>query len=243
MLFNAPLSVDRADRLIERLDLSPADRVLEVGCGRGALLLRLVHRWRCSAIGIDIDDAAVKAAQAQASQTELAVDFRCGDAKMMAIPQVDLAICIGATHAYGLGAGAWENTLRVFSRLVRPGGMMLIGEGFWAAPPAPAYLKFLGDSPGIEKTHHENVSSARRLRLLPLHAEVSSRDEWDAFEHEHHQAIKRAAAAQPGDDVLQQRQTQSQAWREGYLKWGRTTMGFGFYLLGVPAVNAHAVPQ
>ncbi len=234
MLFNAPLSADRADRLIEGLDLSPADRVLEVGCGQGALLLRLVRRWRCAAIGIDLDAAAVKAAQARASQAELAVDFRCGDAKMMAIPQVDLAVCIGATHAYGRGARAWENTLRVFSRLVRPGGSMLIGEGFWASPPTPEYLTFLGDSPGIEKTHHENIASARALGLLLQHAEVSSRDEWDAFEDAHHQAIERAAAAQPEDDALQLRRLQRQTWREGYRRWGRSTMGFGFYLLRVP---------
>ena len=243
MLFNAPLSADRADRLIEGLDLSPAARVLEVGCGRGELLLRLVHRWRCSAIGVDIDANAIKAAQAQASRTEQVIDFRCGDAKMMAIPRVDLAICIGATHAYGLDADAWENTLRVFSRLVRPGGMMLIGEGFWASPPDPEYLEFLGDRPGIEKTHHENIASAKALGLLSLQAEMSSQDEWDEFEHAHHQAIAQAAAAQPEDDALQQRLTQSLAWREGYRRWGRATMGFGFYRLGVPEPQTRAVRQ
>lgn len=238
MLFNAPLSADRADRLIDILDLPDGARVLEVGCGRGALLLRLVRRWGCAAIGVDIDAAAIEAAQASASRQDLAVDFRCGDAKLMAIPQVDLAVCIGATHAYGLGAGAWENTLRVFSRLVRPGGQVLIGEGFWARPPEPEYLEFLGDSPGIEKTHHENITSAEALGLIPLHAGQSSLDEWDDFEWGHRRAIERAAAAQPEDAALQQRLTRSRAWREGYLRWGRGTMGFGFYLLGVPATSA-----
>ncbi|MFT5683789.1 MAG: SAM-dependent methyltransferase [Myxococcota bacterium] len=234
MLFNAPLSADRADRLLDLLDLPDGASVMEVGCGRGELLLRLVSRWGCSAVGVDVDEAAITAAQEAASKRALSVDFRCGDAKLLALPQVDLAVCIGATQAYGLGAGAWHNTLRMFSRLVRPGGQMLIGEGFWARTPDPEYLAFLGDNPGIEKTHHENISSAEATGLIPLYAAESNRDEWDDFEWSHRLGIERAAVAHPNDDAIQKRLIRSRAWREGYLKWGRTTMGFGFYLFGVP---------
>ena len=122
----------------------------------------------------------------------------------------------------------------MFSRLVRPGGQILIGEGFWAQPPAPEYLALLGDNPGIEKTHHENITSAEELGLIPLYAARSSPDEWDHFEWSHRLTIERAAAARPDDPALQKRVAASRRWREGYLRWGHTTMGFGFYLFATP---------
>jgi hypothetical protein len=34
--------------------------------------------------------------------------------------------------------------------------------------------------------------------------------------------------------ALAEKLAQSRAWRDGYLRWGRETMGFGFYLFLKP---------
>jgi len=235
MQFNAPLSSQRADQLVDLLKLDQSDAVVEVGCGQGALLRKVVARWRCQALGIDIDAAAVHTAQQAAAAQGLAITFRCADAKLLPLRPVELAICIGATHAYGQGARAWHNTLTVFSRLVRPGGQILIADGFWARSPDPEYLSFLGDNPGIEKTHAENIAAAQAMGLIPLYAAQSSPEEWDHFEWSHTLAAERAAMAHPDDTALLQQQQHRRRWQAAYEKWGRDTMGFGFYLLGVPA--------
>lgn len=235
MQFNAPLSCQRADQLVELLALSPHDAVLDVGCGQGALLRKVVTRWGCQALGIDIDAAAINAAQLAADEHGLAIHFRCADAKLLPLKPVELAICIGATQAYGQDARAWHNTLTVFSRLVRPGGQILIADGFWARPPDPEYLAFLGESPGIEKTHAENIAAAKALGLTPLYAAQSSPDEWDHFEWSHTLAAERAAMDRPESPAALQQQQRRRRWQAAYEKWGRNTMGFGFYLFGVPA--------
>ena len=233
MQFNAPLSSQRADQLVELLELSPDDAVVEIGCGQGVLLQKVVRRWGCQALGVDIDAAAIAAARQAAAAQGLAISFRCADAKLLPLKPVSLAICIGATQAYGQGERAWHNTLTVFSRLVRPGGQILVADGFWAREPDPEYLDFLGDSPGIEKTHAENIAAAQALGLTPLYATRSSPDEWDHFEWSHTLAAERAALAHPSEATTEQ-QHRRRRWQAAYERWGRDTMGFGFYLLGVP---------
>lgn len=235
MLFNAPLSSWRADQLVELLALSQSDAVLEVGCGQGALLRKVVARWGCQALGIDTDAAAIDTAQQAAQAQGLDIEFRCADAKLLPLKPVELAICIGATQAYGQGARAWHNTLTVLSRLVRPGGQILIADGFWAQPPAPEYLEFLGEQPGIEKTHAENLAAAQALGLTPLYAARSNPDEWDHFEWSLTLAAERAARAHPDSVAMQQQRSHRRRWQAAYEAWGRDTMGFGFYLLGVSA--------
>ena len=40
-----PLSLERLDALVARTPLDRGDHVLELGCGKGELLVRLLARW------------------------------------------------------------------------------------------------------------------------------------------------------------------------------------------------------
>lgn len=41
-------------------------------------------------------------------------------------------------------------------------------------------------------------------------------------------------AANPADPDAREFSARMQNWHEAYLKWGRTTLGFGYYLLSRP---------
>ncbi len=69
---------------------------------------------------------------------------------------------------------------------------------------------------------------------MPLYATTSNEDEWDDFEWSHRRAIEAEYQAHPVDSDLAAKVNSSRAWRDGYLKWGRTTMGFGFYIFQKP---------
>lgn len=229
MLFNSPLSFEKADRLIDVLELSAVDRVLDVGCGTGEFLVRLIDATGASGVGIDIDPTLIDEAQQKAGARlpeNVSLEFRKADIKeeSLADGSFDLAICIGSTHAFGMGEEAYPKALDQLSRLVKPGGQLLIGEGYWKQPPAQGYLDLLGDTPGIYHDHAENIWFAERRGLIPLYATVSNTDEWDHFEWSHRMKVEREHAAD------EERLQWSRAWRDGYLRWGRDTMGFGFYL-------------
>ena len=239
LIFNNPIGSEKADRLVQLLALQPASRVLDAGCGAGEFLMRAVAYHGCRGVGIDSDARCINTARESAVTRGLAssCEFRAADVNEFEPDRgaFDLGVCIGSTHAFGAGDAAYPNTIRRLKEWVRPGGQVLLGEGYWKQEPAPEYLKRVGDPVGIYRDHRRNVSFAEERGLIPLYAAVSSDDEWDDFEWSHQRKIRSDAEANPDDPALAARLTRSREWRDGYLRWGRSTMGFGLYLFRLPA--------
>ncbi len=237
-LYNSPLSTEKADRLIALLSLSEGARVLDVGCGHGEFLIRVIEASRANGLGIDCDAACISAARASAAGRifEVPHEFREGDVRMEALAEgsFDVAICMGSTHAFGIGEAAYPNTLQALIRLLRPGGQLLVGECYWKQTPTAPYLQLIGDPVGIYRDHAENISFAESYGLVPLYATVSNDDEWDHFEWSHRMKIERQAAHHPDDLIMAEKVKRSRAWCDAYLRWGRSTMGFGVYLFLKP---------
>lgn len=235
--FNTPLSSDKADRLISLLDLRDNASVVDAGCGNGEFLIRVVEAWSCHGTGIDIDAAAIQAARKSAAGriSDSQCMFLEGDMQCLQLDENtwDLAVCLGATHAFGEAEAAWQNTLQSLCRAVRPGGQLLMGEGYWKQRPDPEYVRLIGEPVGVYRTHEENVAYAESLGLIALYAAVSSDDEWDHFEWSHRLKIEREEGLS-AHGTESDRLRRSRDWRNGYLRWGRDTMGFGFYLFGKP---------
>ncbi|HEX5102613.1 MAG TPA: class I SAM-dependent methyltransferase [Pirellulaceae bacterium] len=244
MLFNNPISGEKADRMVRLIELQPESHVLDVGCGTGELLLRIVGQHRARGVGVDVSPQCITAARKAAAERSLAErcefhEFNVRDVELCR-NTFDLGICVGATHAFGPGEAAYPNSISWLRQMVRPGGYVLIGEGYWKRSPDAEYLQRLGDPVGIYRDHAQNVSFAEQCGLEALYAVTSSDDEWDEFEWSHYQQSRRAAEASPDDQQLVARLARSIRWRDGYLRWGRSTMGFGLYLFRVPRESVSA---
>lgn len=234
MLFNNPLSSERADELVGLLELSPGDRVLDAGCGRGEFLIRVIEATGCAGLGIDRDAECIAAARYSAKSRVPAAlaDFRVADMREIVLERASFAacICLGSSHAFGSGDRAFPGALAALAQLIHPGGKVLIGEGDWKQPPAPEYLELLGEPVGIYHDHAGNIELAGRLGWMTHFAAESSSQEWDAFEAAHLARFELQTAAAPGDPALCARLVRSRRWYAGYERWGRQKMGFGFYL-------------
>jgi SAM-dependent methyltransferase len=234
MLLNNPIGPARVERLIKEMSFEARHRVLDVGCGTGELLLRIVETQGVEGLGVDRDEGKIAEAQAAARRRLPAgtVQFRAEDAAKLDLRErrYDRAICLGSTHAFGLGQGAYEYALAGLMQLVVPGGLILVGEPYWKQPPTPEYLSLLGEPVGIYRDHLENVLFAEERGLVPLYAAVSSDDEWDDFEWAHRRRHEESAAAAPKTAQAREDLLRSRRWRDGYLRWGRSTMGFGCYV-------------
>jgi ubiquinone/menaquinone biosynthesis C-methylase UbiE len=245
MLFNSPIGNARADQLVKLLELPPGSRVLDAGCGTGEFLLRVVAAHSAHGVGVDKDAGSISRARETAAARQLAArcEFRAADMNELPFKpgEFNAAICIGSTHAFGSAEAAYPNAIQRLSEVVCPGGLILIGEGYWKREPDPAYLKLIGDPVGIYRDHASNVSFAEERWLLPLYAGVSSEDEWDHFEWSYQSKVLRLAEANPDDPAFARRLAQAREWRDGYLRWGRSTMGFGMYLFRVSGAAATEV--
>ncbi|MDA3647980.1 methyltransferase domain-containing protein [Saccharopolyspora indica] len=112
-----------ADRLLELLAPQPGERVLDVGCGRGAVLFPAAAAVgpSGSALGIDIAEAMITATAADAAAREFAnVEVRVLDGTAPDLPAASfdlVAASMSAAHFPDPFATAAH-----YARLLRPGG-------------------------------------------------------------------------------------------------------------------------
>src|SRR5215468_6926361 len=108
LTFNSPLSEARAGAIVRRLAVHDPVDVLDIGCGWGELLLRVLEASPTSrGTGVDTDERLLDRARAAARRRGLAdrTTFDAADGSTVAGP-ADLVICIGSSHVYGDGPAA-----------------------------------------------------------------------------------------------------------------------------------------
>ncbi|MEU8184881.1 methyltransferase domain-containing protein [Micromonospora sp. NPDC049044] len=182
MRWNTPLSEEHAALLLQRLEVHPGARVLDLGCGWGELLLRAVTAGGVAGpvatrgVGVDTDDAVLTRGRRLAADRSLSrhVAFVMGDVAAWQEP-ADRVLCIGSAHAFGGTRAA----LDALAAVVRPGGRLLFGDAYWDRPPTPQVEQIFG----TEVTAlPELVEAARERGWRVLHVSTADQREWDDFE-------------------------------------------------------------
>lgn len=179
--FNSPLSDDHAAELVDALRPLANSTVLDLGCGWAELLLRTVaDEPTARAIGVDSDPVAMARAAANVEERELRqrVVLHTADAASWDGPPVDVALSIGASHAWGGTAAA----LSGLHTRVRTGGRVLFGDAFWEREPTAAALSGLDAEAEDFLSLQDLVALTETHGYRLLHLSVASQDEWDSFE-------------------------------------------------------------
>lgn len=227
----APIDQAMADEAMTGMAVGRDAVVLDVGCGRGAFLVGLAARCGCRAVGLDIDADAIESARAGAEERGLTdrVRFEACDAEALGTDHsFDAGVCIGSSHA----CGGYEQALDYLMERTTGSGRLLVGEGFWRRTPERAYLQHIGAEADEMGSHWENVETAQARGLTVLWTAVSSDAAWDRYEGRYRLAMARHLEGNPGDPEHDAFRRRSEHWYEGYLRWGRETMGFALYLFG-----------
>jgi SAM-dependent methyltransferase len=221
----APLSEENVRRLVRRVGVPAGGRVLDLGCGFGEWLLSSVGPVpTASGVGVDVSAAALEQARWRAQRRALTgrVSFEEADAASWSGGVFDVVICVGATHAFG-GLGA---TLAAVRRHLRPGGRVLLGEGFWENGPTDAALAALGADPGELPTIGQVLAEIAEHGFEPGTGHISTLAEWDNYEWAWTGSLTAWALTEAPDadraDALALARSHRQQWLEGY----RGQLGF-----------------
>jgi cyclopropane fatty-acyl-phospholipid synthase-like methyltransferase len=240
LTFMTPLSADRAGRLVRFLAGDEERTVLDLGCGWGELLLRVVEASpQARGVGVDIDQPALEHGRGLARERGLAdrVTFVDGDAKAQADGSADAVICIGASQIWGPPVEAkqpmdYVSALSALRKVVSPGGRVLYGEGIWSRTPTTEAAAPLGGRLDEFVALSELVELAVGQGFLPVQVHETNLDEWDEFESGYSAAYARWLAEHGADhpdatEVLERAAKQRAAYFGGY----RGTLGMGYLAL------------
>jgi SAM-dependent methyltransferase len=215
-----PLSESALDEAIALLEPPPGGRVLDVACGRAEVLRRVAERFDVEAMGYDSDAALIESGPS-------GLDLQVRDSPPAG--PFDVVLCIAASHALG----GFPDALDALSELVRPGGEVLLGEGYWRRPPSDAYLEALGGASADELPDYPGLMrAAEEAGLTPLYSSVASEADWDRYEWRLILNAERWAAAHPADSGAEVLRERARGARERMtMPAGRETLGFALVLL------------
>ena len=230
-----PVAAAKIERILDLMPLDAGSRVLDLGCGRAELALRIIERFGSTVVAVERSSFMLDAARERAEWTGALAKLHLDDSDIRAFradPETfHLSVMLGAGGIDGGIAGI----CRTLKGWTKPGGYVLVGEGYWKQKPAGDYLAVLGGGDaGTLLDHRGNVQAGIDAGLVPLHAVVSSDDEWDEYEWKYSRAIERYAGEQPDDPDVPAMLERIRRWRDAYLRWGRDTLGFGVYLFWRP---------
>jgi len=226
-VWNTPLSESHASDLLGHLELPSAHRLLDLGCGRGRLLLEALGRAPTAhGVGVDRDRWELDQGRAVAKESGLGdrVTFVARDATKFD-GTADRVMCIGASHAWG-GTGTALARLR---ERTLPKGLLLFGDGFWARSPSRPLLEAFGNQ---ESSLEAIADRAKAAGWRVVHADIAGQDEWDAFEESSYRGLERFARRAPDHPLSGAARDLAAQRRKAYYEGYRGILGFAYLVLG-----------
>lgn len=229
-----PFTEEKLALLAEVCRLEHGQRMLDLACGKAEMLATWAHRYGIGGVGVDISEVFLAAARARVAQLGVAdrVTLVHDDAgRYEPGEEVDLAACIGATWI----GGGLIGTLARLRQAVRPGGRVLVGEGYWhEEPPHEAYQAMQVTPEGVASLAGIlDRAEAAGLELVEM--VLADGDSWDRYEAMHWAAADRWLRANPSDPDAALVREQTARYRQAYLTYGRRYLGWGVFVLRQPA--------
>ncbi|MFF0227895.1 SAM-dependent methyltransferase [Streptomyces sp. NPDC004629] len=237
LTFHGPLSEARAAGMVARLAGTEPATVLDIGCGWGELLLRVLAAVPgARGTGIDLNGEDLARGRRNATARGLAdrvefvqesgVDSRRGPA--------DLVLCLGASQALSAAEAPAHTAeaLRELRRLVADDGRVLLGEGFWERTPTPAELS--GIWPGASADEYHGLAGLIDLAVAagfrPEWTETANADEWQEFESGYQADTEVWLARHPGHPLAAETRDRLDRHRTQWMGY-RNLLGIAYLTL------------
>ena len=118
------------------------------------------------------------------------------------------------------------------------GGLVLVAEPYWRAPPNPDYLASQELRAEEFGSHASKVTDGVTEGLISLFARATEATEWDRYEGLQWHAGEKWARENPSDPDRVEFLRKVRENRNAFLRWGRDAMGDGLYLFRKPQPEA-----
>ncbi len=179
----------KLDLICRKLELQPNDRMLDIGCGWGALGIHAATEYGAAVVGITLSPPQAELANQRAREAGVGelCEFRVQDYRDLADDEFDAVASIGMVEHVG-GSRADEYGRQV-ARVLRPGGKVL-NHGIAWVPPTDHGFHVGGDfseryvfPDGEVQNLSRMLLSLERAGLETLHVENLHRDYAETLRH------------------------------------------------------------
>ena len=225
-----PLSEAKLDELGRICRLIPGHRQLDLACGKGEMLCRFALHHGVTGLGLDIYPPFVAAARARAAElgVSASVSFREADASHLdgIEDRFEVVSCIGATWI----GGGLPGTLSLMESVASPGGLLLVGEVFWAEePPLDVRATQEGTQTFADLVGTLDLIEGAGLELVEM--VLANTDDWDRYQARQWLAVSDWLAGHPDDPNAGDIRRRNDEWRRWYLADLRRCIGWGVFVL------------
>lgn len=208
--FLGPVTEQSAVEFIEALDLPAGARVLDATTGDAAWTARACARWNCRAQSVPHPSGWLAGQHAWLGGYE----------------PYDAVLDLGAPYP---DATLFDH-LTAAREILRPGGTLLLGSGYWRLPPSPSFLRRTGFAAGAMTGLGAAFAQAAECGLRVRHWSASAPEAWEAYETAFRERLLDWAAAHPGHpDAARARERAESRWR-AWSSEGRYVLGFALIL-------------
>jgi cyclopropane-fatty-acyl-phospholipid synthase len=115
----------KLDLICRKLDLHPGERLLDLGCGWGSLVIHAAARYGVQATGVTLSEAQAELARERVREHGLSdrIEIRVADYRELTGGPFDKIASVGMYEH--VGQAQMGRYVRTVVRLLRPGGLML----------------------------------------------------------------------------------------------------------------------
>lgn len=227
--FSSPLNYEMVDEVTDLMLLKPGMKIIDIGCAKSEILIRMADRCQVRASGIDPSALYIEAAHAQIAQRAPAADITLYHASILDFTPdpsgYDASMCINSSELYG----SYESALQHISSLTRRGGMVLMADYYWRSKPAAPLQDFL-----VNQDYESAIEAGVRLGLTPLYASVCTQIDVDRYIWMQAYSAEKYALDHADDPDSPGILSRVRSMRSTYIRYGRDTLGFGMFLFRKP---------
>jgi len=230
--FCSPLSSKMVEQVSEMLGLKPGSRVLDLGCGKAEMMIRLASRWQIHGVAVDPSPHYIQAAHEAMAEFCPGGDLHLHEAEPLAFAgdgnPWDVVLCINAARQMN----GYRSALREIQRYVEPGGLIVMGAYYWDDVPQPELASALDLELG-DADYDSRIQTGIEEGLVPVYAVPATQGDLDHYHWVQVYAAEQYCAEHTDSPEIDFLREQTQIMRDSYRKV-RESLGFGIFLFRNP---------
>ena len=224
------------DERLRATGLAPGARALDIGCGNGAVSIRLAEGFGLSVDAVELSPAMADLARtlikASGFGERVALHEARSETVLAEAEPWDLIVALGVTEPVGGGIRDPQGMFSGLRSHLVPGGWLLWGDLVFLSEPSPP-VRQLVEAHNIYADHDGWQAAARAAGFEVASAQISPPDIWDAYGRTMQAAVADWLAAHP--DHADAAAVAGAAHRLKLMfDFGQGSLGFGLYLLRNP---------